>query len=196
MSNRAPVSAVVLAALLSAALPVDASTRWGWDEQVSHLARMPRQLQLQAVTDWVHLRLRVVYDGPEDTWQSPLESLERGAGDCEDFAFAKYALLRQLGWSAPQVRLAYGYTTALGARAAHMVVLVDSEEPGDPLVLDNLGDLPVQLSMRKDLSVLFTFSEDRLWVGTSTDIAGPIRRLKRWMTLVERMRVEGSLPDK
>jgi len=37
------------------------------------------------------------YECNRDYWQSPIETLVRGKGDCEDFALAKYVSLRILG---------------------------------------------------------------------------------------------------
>jgi predicted transglutaminase-like cysteine proteinase len=38
-----------------------------------------------------------------DYWQSPIETLVRGIGDCDDFAMAKYVSLRLLGISPEQL---------------------------------------------------------------------------------------------
>ena len=35
--------------------------------------------------------------GKEDYWALPREFLNRGIGDCEDYAIAKYITLRRLG---------------------------------------------------------------------------------------------------
>src|SRR3990172_3987769 len=43
--------------------------------------------------------------GKSDYWATPVELLNRG-GDCEDFAIAKYASLRALGFSSQQLRIA------------------------------------------------------------------------------------------
>lgn len=46
------------------------------------------------------LQENIEYVGDEgDYWQSPEETLERGAGDCEDFAFLNDAFLRLLGYN-------------------------------------------------------------------------------------------------
>lgn len=36
-------------------------------------------------------------DYPNDFWQNPAQTIHRGAGDCEDFALLKFALLRSMG---------------------------------------------------------------------------------------------------
>ncbi|WP_237707120.1 transglutaminase-like cysteine peptidase [Pseudoalteromonas sp. BSi20652] len=42
-----------------------------------------------------------------DYWTTPLETLGRGLGDCEDYAIAKYISLRALGVIDDKLRLIY-----------------------------------------------------------------------------------------
>jgi predicted transglutaminase-like cysteine proteinase len=43
--------------------------------------------------------------GATDVWRSPLALLETGAGDCEDYAIAKYVALRAAGVAAQDLRI-------------------------------------------------------------------------------------------
>ena len=43
--------------------------------------------------------------GATDVWRSPLALLETGAGDCEDYAIAKYVALRAAGVAAEDLRI-------------------------------------------------------------------------------------------
>ena len=43
--------------------------------------------------------------GEIDFWASPLATLGRGAGDCEDYAIAKFVALRLAGMSADDLRI-------------------------------------------------------------------------------------------
>jgi len=43
--------------------------------------------------------------GVEDYWASPLESLSSGAGDCEDYAIAKYVALEESGIASADLQL-------------------------------------------------------------------------------------------
>ncbi|MBI3702043.1 MAG: transglutaminase-like cysteine peptidase [Afipia sp.] len=56
-----------------------------------------------------NLAIRPVSDlaqyGVEDVWTSPLATLASGAGDCEDYAIAKYVALREAGISQEDLRL-------------------------------------------------------------------------------------------
>jgi len=57
----------------------------------------------------INLAIRSVSDetqyGETDVWASPLATFMRGAGDCEDYAFAKFAALRLAGIEADDLRI-------------------------------------------------------------------------------------------
>ena len=73
-----------------------------------------------------------------DYWQSPVETLARGKGDCEDFAIAKYVSLRMLGMKPEQLRVS---VVTLPNVEPHAVLFVFAEGETDPWVMDNLGSL-------------------------------------------------------
>jgi|GEM_PF-1265239 len=66
-------------------------------------------------------------------WASPVETLTKRAGDCEDYAILKYALLRDLGVKDEDMRIVVLRDTA--ARQYHAVLSV--RHKGDWLILDN-----------------------------------------------------------
>jgi len=57
----------------------------------------------------INLAIRPISDlaqyGEEDVWSSPLATFSHRAGDCEDYAIAKYAALRQAGIAARDLRI-------------------------------------------------------------------------------------------
>jgi predicted transglutaminase-like cysteine proteinase len=57
----------------------------------------------------INLSIRAMSDlaqyGEMDVWSSPLATFYRGAGDCEDYAIAKYVALRQAGVAAEDLRV-------------------------------------------------------------------------------------------
>jgi predicted transglutaminase-like cysteine proteinase len=57
----------------------------------------------------VNLAIRAMSDeaqyGQADVWASPLATFGRGAGDCEDYAIAKFAALRLAGIAADDLRI-------------------------------------------------------------------------------------------
>ena len=78
---------------------------------------------------------RVVW-GRGDYWATPAETARKGAGDCEDFAIAKYWLLRSLGFGTEQLQLVVLEDTRKGVY--HAVLAVHLE--GTRYILDNLSD--------------------------------------------------------
>lgn len=65
--------------------------------------------RLGEVNRAVNLAIRAISDeaqyGETDVWASPLSSFARGAGDCEDYAIAKYVALRLAGIAAADMRI-------------------------------------------------------------------------------------------
>lgn len=163
-----------------------------WRAMVGDVQAMPRQQQLPGANEAIDLRMRYRPD-LDDFWQTPFMTLQRRAGDCEDFAIAKYALLRCAGWSDNEVRLAYGRTVAFGVPMNHLVAV---EVSGDTTlrVLDNLGDAPRPLSERPDLQLLFAFGESRVWVFDDGRFHPTRQRFTKFEALSRTMRAEGSLP--
>lgn len=86
--------------------------------------------------------IRYKEDGEVDHWQTPMETLGLGTGDCEDIGIAKMydPILRNL-FPVDQIRLSYVY--AADGRA-HMVLFVGKGR--DALVLDNLHDEVVSVA--------------------------------------------------
>ena len=131
-----------------------------------------------------------------DYWATPLESIARGAGDCEDFAIAKYASLLISGISSERLRLIYVRARIGGPQSsvsqAHMVLGYYPTPDAEPLILDNLVSEIRPASRRPDLFPIFSFTSEGLWVqGASTSSADPTARLSRWRSVLQRMRAEG-----
>jgi predicted transglutaminase-like cysteine proteinase len=85
----------------------------------------------------VNLAIRPMSDlanyGEVDVWSSPLATLARGAGDCEDYAIAKMAALKAAGVPSEDLRLVILHDSAHGEDHAVLAVRLD----GRWLVLDN-----------------------------------------------------------
>jgi len=131
-----------------------------------------------------------------DYWATPLETLGRGAGDCEDFSIAKYMSLRLLGIPADKLRLIYVRAQIGGAQSAlsqaHMVVGFYPSPEAEPLVLDNLIGEVRPAARRPDLLPIFSFNSAGLWIGGATaSSADPTTRLSRWRSVLVRMQQEG-----
>ncbi|MDB5520261.1 MAG: hypothetical protein JWQ17_7019 [Tardiphaga sp.] len=85
----------------------------------------------------INLAIRPMSDlmqyGSIDVWSSPLATLEKGAGDCEDYAIAKYVALLVSGIPAEDIRLVIVRDTM--RQEDHAVVAARLE--GRWLMLDN-----------------------------------------------------------
>ena len=77
-------------------------------EKLKNLQNADEMTMINAVNNYMN-SFRYIEDknnwGRSDYWATPAEFYSRG-GDCEDFAIAKYAALKALGFPASQMRLA------------------------------------------------------------------------------------------
>ena len=85
----------------------------------------------------INLAIRPMSDlaqfGQEDVWSSPLVTFYRGAGDCEDYAIAKFVALRMAGIPSEDLRIVVLADTLRGEGHAVAAVRLD----GRWLILDN-----------------------------------------------------------
>ncbi|MBP7132039.1 MAG: transglutaminase-like cysteine peptidase [Aquabacterium sp.] len=130
--------------------------------------------------------------GQVDYWASPLEMMNRGQGDCEDFAIAKYFALMAAGVPSAKLRLVYVRAQIGAVTQAHMVLAYYRDPMAEPLILDSLlGDIR-PASRRPDLSPVFSFNAEGLWQGVGASRAGdPSARLSRWRDMLTKAKAEG-----
>ena len=153
--------------------------------------------QLRAVNDFYNQRIAFDTDakvwGRVDYWASPLELLDKDEGDCEDYAIAKYFTLRLLGMPAASLRLVYVRARLdEGVVQPHVVLAYLPQGGGEALILDNLLDAVTPISLRADLSPVFSFNSDALWRGLEGSGGTPaVARLAAWRVVLQRARAEG-----
>ena len=152
--------------------------------------------RLQAINRFFNQR--IVYAEDLDTtrevdhWDSPLELLARGAGDCEDFAIAKYFSLIAAGTPSASLRMVYVRAQRSGGVQPHMVLAWYAQPTAEPLILDSLVPEVQPASARRDLVPVFSFNAEGLWQGAGSDRAGDAsQRLSRWREVLARARAEG-----
>jgi len=130
--------------------------------------------------------------GMVDYWTSPMELLNRGIGDCEDYAIAKYFSLIAMGVSPAKMRMVYVRAQVGGSVQAHMVLAYYPEPAAEPLILDNLITDMRPASRRPDLAPVFSFNAEGLWQGVGESTAGdPVARLSRWREVLAKAKAEG-----
>lgn len=166
-----------------------------WNHLIERSRLLPEEEKLQAVNLYFNRQLRFGDDRAlwlqNDYWATPIETLVKGAGDCEDFSLAKYFTLRQLG--VPQERLRLSYATMLKSKQAHMVVTYYATPSAEPLVLDNLIDSILPASARTDMQLRYAFDAKGLYLVKAAGLerAGDTERLPPWQALLAKMRQEG-----
>lgn len=178
--------------------PATPAARQRIDEWAALLKNPPQgtiQDKLNQVNRFFNARMAfkddIVVWHQQDYWATPIEFLRKGAGDCEDFALAKYFTLREMGVPANQLRITY--VKALQLNQAHMVVTWYATPDAIPLVLDNLKTAILAATQRTDLLPVYAFNGEGLWLPQSggNKRVGDSKRLSRWQDLLTRMRAEG-----
>lgn len=106
-----------------------------WKVKLQSLKNSNTRDQIAAVNDYINY-VSYIEDsrnyGTSDKWATPIEFFAKG-GDCEDFAIAKYASLRALGFSTDQLRIAIVQDKI--KNIPHAVLIVYTED--GTYVLDN-----------------------------------------------------------
>ncbi len=172
-----------------------------WRQMLQSTAGLEETKKLEAVNNFFNQSVFYQEDqltwGEKDYWATPLETLGRGQGDCEDYSIGKYISLGMLGIPIERLRITYVRASlglpGSGFSQAHMVLAYYPVPNSEPLVLDNLVPELRPASKRPDLSPVFGFNSQGLWVaGTSTPaVKDPTSRLSRWRDLLSRMQKEG-----
>ena len=170
-----------------------------WTALLAQSLALPDKLKLTKVNDFFNNRIRFAEDqelwGQSDYWATPMETLAKGAGDCEDFTIAKYYSLLQLGIPVDQLRLTYVHARIGGASSsivqAHMVLTYYPGPDDEPLVLDNLINSILPASRRPDLQPVFSFNGKQIYSAGSQSVSASTSRLSRWQDLLRRAHNEG-----
>jgi predicted transglutaminase-like cysteine proteinase len=185
--------------------------RWGdsavgkfsaWSELISSGGTGDDMDKLKRVNEFFNRNIRFGDEqtiwGQSDYWATPLETLGRGAGDCEDFVIAKYFSLKLLGVAPSKLRLIYVYlrtgSSPDASPQAHMVLAYYPTPDAVPMVLDNLISDVRPANRRPDLSPVFSFNGQGIFSGTSGTVLAPAvgtGRLSRWEDLLKRASAEG-----
>ena len=157
--------------------------------------------KIEHVNNFFNQRIRFRDDlltwNENDYWATPLETMGRQQGDCEDFSIAKYITLQLMGVPIEKLRMTYVRARIGGPNSkvsqAHMVLSYYPEPTAIPMLLDNLIMEIRPASRRPDLTPVFGFNSQGLWVGGASNpaINNPSSRLSRWRDMLSRMQQEG-----
>lgn len=175
---------------------------YDWQAMLQKNREAEPEKKLRQVNAFFNQRVQFREDqdawGRSDYWATPLETLAKRAGDCEDFAIAKYFSLLMLGVPAEQMRLVYVKARIGGPgsriQQAHMVLAYYVSPEAEPQVLDNLINEIMPASRRPDLQPIFSFNSNGIYPGAQGNAkAGPggTSRLSKWQDLLQRARSDG-----
>lgn len=133
-----------------------------WKAHLNGLRNLSRIEQIEEVNHYVN-SVRYVEDSgnfkKSDYWATPIEFLTRG-GDCEDFAIAKYASLRALGFSAGQMRIAIVQDRIKNIPHAVLIVY----EKGHIYVLDNQDKRLKRAETVNRYKPIFSLNSNSWWL--------------------------------
>lgn len=162
-----------------------------WEEMIRHDKNTTDIQKLEKVNQFFN-RMEFVNDyelwGVKDYWATPIQFICKNAGDCEDFAIAKYFTLKAMGMS--EEKLNVTYVKALHYNMPHMVLTYYYKPGAEPLILDNLINSIDYASKRTDLAPIFTFNGTGLWLAHQRGqgkLAGASSRITPWQDLLQRI---------
>ncbi len=164
-----------------------------WDAMIEASKNEKILIKLKNVNDFFN-QLRYKTDQSnwfkKDYWATPFEFMGKGAGDCEDYAIAKYFTLIKLGVPDDKLRITYVIYKKFNStyEEAHMV-LTYTHKPGvTPVVLDNINKKLDLATNRRDLSPVYSFNASGLWQAKNKgESRVGSNNLKSWKDLVNRI---------
>lgn len=166
-----------------------------WDRIMQESQNKKVLHKLKNVNDFfnkIKYKRDLAHWGKNDYWAAPFEFMGTGAGDCEDYAIAKYYSLIKLG--IPEHKLRITYVKLLRKRTkyeeAHMVLTYYHKKNSTPIVLDNVNKKLQLASKRKDLKPIYSFNANGLWQAKNkgkSSIKIGSNNLKAWQDLMTRI---------
>jgi predicted transglutaminase-like cysteine proteinase len=162
-----------------------------WENLIHHSLDKTEAEKIVAVNNFIN-RMHWVSDknlwNQKDYWATPIESLIRNAGDCEDFSIAKYFTLLALDIPVDRLRISY---VKLSNQQYHMVLSYYPSPVSEPLILDNFNKTMLKRHQRKDLSFLFSFNSKYLWLSSEKRVnISDNNSLKLWNRMMKRIESE------
>ena len=98
-----------------------------------------------------------------DYWANRMEFMGKDRGDCEDYTFAKYFTLKQLGIEVKKMKAFY--CKSLTYNQAHMVLAYFRKPRSVPFILGNYNYKIVPANKRKDLKPIKLYNGDALFIA-------------------------------
>jgi predicted transglutaminase-like cysteine proteinase len=130
--------------------------------------------RLGVINRGINLKIRPMSDlalyGADDVWSPPLATFAIGAGDCEDYAIAKFVALQEAGVSADDLRIVILQNDI--RKEYHAVVAARLD--GNWLMLDNLHMIMVEDQQVRAYHPVFLIDHDgvKLYPDAASTSAG------------------------
>ncbi len=162
-----------LDACLADAAACDHARHGAWRALVADLRGRPLRARLEAVNRFVnavpYASDREVH-GMRDFWAGPWDFLA-GAGDCEDYAIAKYATLARLGVPVPDMRILVVEDVRRGL--PHAVLAVRTES--GVWLLDNQSEELIDAARDDRYDPYYAVNEEERWLYRLPGETAPAR---------------------
>ncbi len=133
-----------------------------WKSSIQNLKGKSIAEQVKGVDEYIN-NVRYVEDNrnysKSDYWATPMEFFSKG-GDCEDYAIAKYASLRALGFSADQMRIAIVQDKV--KNVPHAILIVYTDEGA--FVLDNQEKRTKKADQVARYKPIFSINSTNWWL--------------------------------
>ncbi len=127
--------------------------------------------------------------GTNEYWANRMEFIGKGRGDCEDYTYAKYFTLKQLGLDITKMHAFY--CTSLTFNVQHMV-LAYFKNRKDPFILDNYEKNIKKASRRKDLKPIKLYHSEGLFIAKLIKLGKNVPKSKSeitpWLEIINGIR--------
>ena len=138
-----------------------------WRRNLKSWSSVNETQQLELINSWVNRTIRYAEDanafGARDFWASPAASL-KGRGDCEDYAIAKYASLKALGFGEDRMRIVIVNDTR--KKIGHAVLSVKTMD--GIYILDNQNIQPVLHQRISYYAPVYSINASGRWINIAT----------------------------
>jgi len=164
-----------------------------WDRMLEKTKGQKTIKKLKSVNDFFN-KIKYLSDikvwKQDDYWASPFEFMGVGAGDCEDFAIAKYFALRALGVPDEKLKITYVTLKQKNKSIAHMVLNYYHKPSSTPIILDSVNKKLQLATKRKDLKPIYSFNASGLWQAKNKTKSLQTKgenKLKKWQSMMSRI---------
>lgn len=166
-----------------------------WDKTLQSVKNKKTVKKLKVINDFFN-KIKYMSDKKvwrkKDYWASPFEFLGVGAGDCEDYAIAKYFALRAVGIPDSKLKITYVKLKQRNKKyeEAHMVLNYYHKPNSTPIILDNVVKSLKLATKRKDLKPIYSFNASGLWEAQNKtkDLKHQgDNKLRKWQSMMSRI---------